>query len=53
MPQVISTRMKEYDEKTKPLLARYAARNTLIDFEVKKGKKDYPRLKEVISPYLL
>jgi adenylate kinase len=44
--------MKEYDDKTFPLVERYKTKGVLVDFEVKKGKKDYPRLKEVLSKYI-
>ena len=41
--------MKEYDEKTAPLLKAYQDRGIVVDFEVKKGVKDYPRLLELIK----
>lgn len=44
--------MKEYDEKTKPLLHKYKEQGILVDFEVKKGKKDYPRLKDLLLKHL-
>ena len=46
--EVISNRMKEYDEKTAPILDEYKKRNVVLDFEAKKGVKDYPRLKDMI-----
>ncbi|CAD8189506.1 unnamed protein product [Paramecium octaurelia] len=50
--EVIEQRMKEYDEKTHPLLDRYRAMGVVIDFEVKKGKKDYPRLWDLVKQKL-
>lgn len=47
--KVISARMKEYDEKTKPLLKEFEKRNVLINFETRKGVKDYPELKQIID----
>lgn len=44
--------MKEYESKTHPLLDKYRAKNIVIDFEVKKGKKDYPRLWDLVKPKL-
>lgn len=44
--------MKEYDEKTHPLLDRYRAMGVVIDFEVKRGKKDYPRLWDLVKSKL-
>lgn len=43
--EVISFRFKEYESKTVPLLDRYKKKGVLVDFEVRTGKKDYPRLK--------
>jgi len=40
--KVISARMKEYEEKTKPLLKEFENRKVLINFETRKGVKDYP-----------
>lgn len=44
--------MKEYEAQTAPLLDRFRAKTRVIDFEVKRGKKDYPRLWETIKPFL-
>lgn len=41
--------MKEYEEKTHPLLDRYRKMGVVIDFEVKRGKKDYPRLWDLVK----
>ena len=46
--KVISARMKEYDAKTKPLLQPFEERGVLINFECKKGVKDYPELKKIV-----
>ena len=50
--EVISHRMVEYEEKTSPLLKAYQDRNLTLDFEVKKGVKDYPELYEKIQKRL-
>ena len=44
--------MKEYEEKTAPILDEYKRRDLVIDFEAKKGVKDYPRLKEMLAKKL-
>jgi len=49
---VITSRMREYDEKTLPLLNEYKKKGVLMNFEVKKGVKDYPKLLEQIKPKL-
>lgn len=41
--------MKEYDDKTKPLLDEFEKRGVLINFECKKGVKDYPELKKIVE----
>jgi len=46
---VITNRMKEYEAKTLPLLKIYQKHGNLINFEAKKGVKDYPRLKALIE----
>jgi len=43
--------MKEYEAKTLPLLKIYEKNGNLLSFEAKKGKKDYPRLKEMIDKH--
>jgi len=50
--EVISARMKEYDEKTKPLLDVFKSRGRLYNFEAKKGVKDYPDLKKHVQKHL-
>ena len=47
--EVIQLRMKEYEAKTLPLLEIYQKRGRLIDFEAKRGVKDYPRLLDLIK----
>lgn len=47
--KVIRARMKEYDDKTKPLLDEFEKRGVLINFECKKGVKDYPELKKIVE----
>ena len=50
--KVITARMKEYDAKTKPLLNEFEKRGVLINFETKKGVKDYPELKKIVEEKL-
>lgn len=47
--KVISARMKEYESKTKPLLDEFQKMGVLINYETKKGVKDYPELKKIIE----
>lgn len=49
---IITARMKEYDAKTLPLLSEYKKKGVLMNFEVKKGVKDYPKLLQQIKPKL-
>lgn len=44
--------MKEYDAKTRPLLQPFEERGVLINFECKKGVKDYPELKKIVEDKL-
>lgn len=50
--KVISSRMKEYDAKTKPLLEVFEKMGVLINCEAKKGVKDYPELKKMVETKL-
>lgn len=47
--KVISSRMKEYEAKTKPLLDEFKKMGVLINYETKQGVKDYPELKKIIE----
>jgi adenylate kinase len=47
--KVIVARMKEYNAKTRPLLDEFEKRGVLINFETKKGVKDYPELKKIVE----
>ncbi len=47
--KVITSRMKEYEAKTKPLLAEFSSRGVLINCEAKRGVKDYPELKKLVE----
>ncbi len=49
---VISNRMKEYNEKTFPILDKYRQLGICIDLELKKGVAEYPRLLKVVKDYL-
>ena len=45
--------MKEYEEKTAPILTEFKkTKGLVVDFEAKKGVKDYPRLFELIKDRL-
>jgi adenylate kinase family enzyme len=46
--EVIASRMKEYAEKTEPLIKEFEKKNVLMNFEVKQGVKDYPELKKQV-----
>lgn len=50
--KVISSRMKEYEAKTKPLLDEFKKMGVLINYETKQGVKDYPELKKIIEDKL-
>lgn len=50
--KVISSRMKEYEAKTKPLLEIFEKMGVLINCEAKKGVKDYPELKKLVEQKL-
>lgn len=50
--KVISSRMKEYEAKTKPLLDVFEKMGVLINCEAKKGVKDYPELKKMVEAKL-
>jgi adenylate kinase len=49
---VITSRMKEYNAKTLPLLDEYKKKGSLMNFEVKRGVKDYPKLIAQVRPAL-
>lgn len=49
---IIRDRLEVYKKYTLPLLDYYQKQNILIRFEPKKGKKDYPILKEIIIDFL-
>ena len=44
--------MIEYEEKTAPLLGEYKKKGVVIDFEPKRGVKDYERLLGLVKPRL-
>ena len=51
--EVIETRMKEYNDKTAPLLDAYEKRKIKrIDFEPKRGVNDYPKFKGIVEPII-
>ena len=50
--EIILDRMKEYANKTQPLLNEFRKMNVLVDFECKKGVKDYPELKKIVEKKL-
>lgn len=42
--EIIEARLEEYEDKTKPLLEFFEQKKVLINFEAKKGVKDYPNI---------
>ena len=50
LPEVILERLEIYKEQTLPILDFYTDSPTthVIDFEAKKGKKDYPMLRDIL-----
>ena len=50
--KVISRRMDEYSEKTKPLLNVFKEKGVLVNFEPKRGVNDYSRFLEFLNPLL-
>lgn len=51
--EVITERFKIYESQTLPLLQEYNKRpEIMVDFEVKRGVKDYPALKEILEKRL-
>ena len=44
--------MEEYKEKTEPLLKEFRKKAKFVDFEAKRGVKDYPTLKGLVKPIL-
>lgn len=47
--KVITDRMREYDNKTKPLLEVFEKMGVLINCEAKRGVKDYPEIKRIVE----
>ncbi len=41
--------MKEHEIKTFPLLARFKKEDKVLEFELKRGIKDYPKLWEAVK----
>lgn len=50
--EVIEARMKEYEAKTHPLLNEYSKKGVLMNFEAKRGVKDYAALLDLVKPKL-
>ena len=46
--EVIKERLQIYKDQTMPILEFYQNTTTVLDFEAKKGKKDYPILKDML-----
>lgn len=44
--------MKVYDEKSMPLIKEFEKKGILLNFEVKRGVKDYPQLRDIIKKRL-
>jgi adenylate kinase len=49
--EIIRNRLNIYKEHTFPLIDYYQKKNMLIQFEPKKGKKDYPELKKIFESF--
>jgi len=45
---VIESRMNEYEAKTQPLLKEYEKHGVLLNFEAKKGIKDFPKISQLV-----
>lgn len=50
--EVIEKRMVEYEKKTLPLLQVYKDKGVLVDFEPKKGVKDYKNFFKLVKPLI-
>lgn len=47
--EVISSRLQEYESKTKPLLKQFEKMGVLINLEFKRGVHDYPQLRNLLQ----
>lgn len=50
--ETIRARLTEYENKTAPVLNAFKKSFKVLDFEPKRGVKDYPDLLETLKPYL-
>jgi len=50
--EIVKARLKEYTEKTYPLLQTLAEERILIPFEAKRGIRDYPQLQQIVVSQL-
>jgi len=50
--EIVKARLKEYKEKTYPLLKKLKEDGNLMSFEPKRGERDYPKLQQLIVSQL-
>mmetsp|Transcript_29532 Transcript_29532/g.34134 ORF Transcript_29532/g.34134 Transcript_29532/m.34134 type:complete len:259 (-) Transcript_29532:157-933(-) len=50
--ETIEARLKEYEQKTAPLLELFEKQGVLVNFEPKKGVKDYPTILQIVKDRL-
>jgi len=51
-PEVIKKRLEIYNQETAPLLDFYKERGKIVNFEPRKGVKDYPEVMQLVKQYL-
>lgn len=50
--EIIERRLQDYEQKTAPLLKLFEKQGVLVNFEPKKGVKDYPKIKQIVQDRL-
>lgn len=50
--EIIERRLQDYEEKTAPLLSLFEKDGVLVNFEPKKGVKDYPEIRRIVQERL-
>jgi len=48
-PEIVAKRLKVYEQSTQPILDHYEKQGKLINFEPRKGVKDYPEVLELVK----
>jgi len=51
-PEIVAKRLKVYDDSTRPILEHYEKQGKLINFEPRKGVKDYPQVLELVKNHM-